>query len=106
MSFHCGSADPIRGTRNYLLCKQQFLLDMASDAVVEGIGRGSPDKVLFVAAVQTIEYGQPMYLCLSQWPLTKATLLAFGELLLLAPATLGWVASRPYGTPASCPSLT
>lgn len=51
-------------------------------------GRGSPNKVPFVAAVQTTESGQPVYLCLSQRPFTKASLLAFAERSLAAPATL------------------
>jgi transposase-like protein len=51
-------------------------------------GRGSPNKVPFVAAVQTSESGQPVYLCLSQRPFTKTSLLAFAERSLAAPATL------------------
>ncbi len=51
-------------------------------------GRGSPNKVPFVAAVQTTESGQPVFMCLSQRPFTKAALLEFAEKSLAAPATL------------------
>jgi transposase-like protein len=51
-------------------------------------GRGSPNKVPFVAAVQTTECGQPVFVCLSRRPFTKAALLAFAERSLVAPATL------------------
>jgi transposase-like protein len=51
-------------------------------------GRGSPNKVPFVAAVQTTESGQPTFMCLSQRPFTKESLQAFAEQSLAAPATL------------------
>ena len=51
-------------------------------------GRGSPNKVPFVAAVQTTESGQPIYMCLSQRPFTKESIQTFAEQSLAAPATL------------------
>jgi hypothetical protein len=51
-------------------------------------GRGSPNKVAFVAAVQTTESGQPVLMCLSQRPFTKESIQAFAEKSLAAPATL------------------
>jgi hypothetical protein len=51
-------------------------------------GRGSPNKVPFVAAVQTTESGQPVLMCLSQRPFTKESIQAFAEQSLAAPATL------------------
>jgi transposase-like protein len=51
-------------------------------------GRGSPNKVPFVAAVQTTESGQPVFMCLSQRPFTGESLRAFAEQSLAAPATL------------------
>lgn len=51
-------------------------------------GRGSPNKIPFVAAVQTTESGQPILMCLSQRPFTKASIQAFAEQSLAAPATL------------------
>ncbi len=51
-------------------------------------GRGSPNKIPFVAAVQTTESGQAIYMCLSQRPFTKESILAFAEKSLAAPATL------------------
>ena len=51
-------------------------------------GRGSPNKVPFVAAVQTTESGQPVLLCLSQRPFTKESIQAFAQDSLAAPATL------------------
>lgn len=51
-------------------------------------GRGSPNKVPFVAAVQTTESGQAIFLCLSQRPFTKDSIQAFAEQSLAAPATL------------------
>ena len=51
-------------------------------------GRGSPNKVPFVAAVQTTESGQPILMCLSQRPFTKESIQAFAEKSLAAPATL------------------
>jgi transposase-like protein len=51
-------------------------------------GRGSPNKVPFVAAVQTTESGQPIFLCLSQRAFTKESIQAFAEQSLAAPATL------------------
>lgn len=51
-------------------------------------GRGSPNKVPFVAAVQTTESGQAIFMCLSQRPFTKESIQAFAEKSLAAPATL------------------
>jgi transposase-like protein len=51
-------------------------------------GRGSPNKIPFVAAVQTTESGQPVLMCLSQRPFTKESIQAFAEKALAAPATL------------------
>jgi transposase-like protein len=51
-------------------------------------GRGSPNKVPFVVAVQTTETGQPVLMCLSQRPFTKESMQAFAEKSLAAPATL------------------
>lgn len=51
-------------------------------------GRGSPNKVPFVAAVQTTESGEAVLLCLSQRPFTKESIQAFAERSLAAPATL------------------
>ncbi len=52
-------------------------------------GRGSPNKVPFVAAVQTTESGQAILMCLSQRPFTKQSIRDFAERSLAAPATLG-----------------
>ena len=51
-------------------------------------GRGSPNKIPFVVAVQTTEAGQPVMMCLSQRPFTKESIQAFAEKSLAAPATL------------------
>ncbi len=51
-------------------------------------GRGSPNKVPFVAAVQTTESGQAIFMCLSQRPFTKESIQAFAQKSLAAPATL------------------
>ena len=51
-------------------------------------GRGSPNKVPFVAAVQTTESCQPMLMCLSQRPFTKESVQDFAQKSLAAPATL------------------
>lgn len=51
-------------------------------------GRGSPNKVPFVAAMQTTESGQAVLMCLSPRPFTKQSLLDFAERSLAAPATL------------------
>ncbi len=51
-------------------------------------GRGSPNKVPFVAAVQTTEAGQPVLACLSKRPFTKESILEFARSSLVAPATL------------------
>lgn len=51
-------------------------------------GRGSPNKVPFVAAVQTTESGQPVLMCLSRRPFTKESMQAFAEKSLAAPLTL------------------
>lgn len=51
-------------------------------------GRGSENKVAFVAAVQTTESGQAVLMCLSRRPFTKASVKEFAERSLAAPATL------------------
>ena len=51
-------------------------------------GRGSPNKVSFVAAVQTTESGAPQLMCLSRRPFTKAAITEFAAKSLAAPATL------------------
>ena len=51
-------------------------------------GRGSPNKVAFVAAVQTTESGAPILMCLSKRPFTKESIEDFAERSLAAPATL------------------
>jgi transposase-like protein len=51
-------------------------------------GRGSPNKVEFVAAVQTTESGQPVFVCLSKRPFTKESIKSFAQQSLIAPATL------------------
>jgi transposase-like protein len=51
-------------------------------------GRGSPNKIPFVAAVQTTESGQPVFVCLSPRPFTKESIQAFASRSLAAPATL------------------
>jgi transposase-like protein len=51
-------------------------------------GRGSENKVPFVAAVQTTESGQAVLLCLSRRPFTKHSIQEFSERSLAAPATL------------------
>jgi ISXO2-like transposase domain/Transposase zinc-ribbon domain len=51
-------------------------------------GRGSPNKVPFVAAVQTTESGAPVLVCFSRRPFTKESIQAFAATSLAAPATL------------------
>jgi hypothetical protein len=51
-------------------------------------GRGSPNKVEFVAAVQTTESGEAVLMCLSKRPFTKESIKGFVEQSLAAPATL------------------
>jgi transposase-like protein len=51
-------------------------------------GRGSPNKIPFVAAVQTTESGHAQFMCLSQRPFTKESIQEFADKSLLAPATL------------------
>lgn len=51
-------------------------------------GRGSPNKVSFVAAVQTTESGAPVLMCLSARPFTKESIEAFVASSLAAPVTL------------------
>ena len=51
-------------------------------------GRGSPDKVPFVAAVQTTEAGQPILACLSRRPFTSEAIQQFMERSVVAPATV------------------
>ncbi len=51
-------------------------------------GRGSPNKVEFVAAVQTTEAGAPVLICLSKRSFTKESIKDFALESLAAPATL------------------
>jgi transposase-like protein len=51
-------------------------------------GRGSPNKVEFVAAVQTTESGEAVLMCLSKRPFTKESIKCFAHHSLAAPATL------------------
>ena len=51
-------------------------------------GRGSENKVPFIAAVQTTESGAPVLVCLSPRPFTKESIEAFAAKSLAAPATL------------------
>lgn len=51
-------------------------------------GRGSPNKVAFVAAVQTTEAGAPVLACFSRRPFTKESIEEFAARSLAAPATL------------------
>jgi len=51
-------------------------------------GRGSPNKVPFVAAVQTTDSGEAVLMCLAQCRFTKEAINAFAAKSLTAPATL------------------
>ena len=51
-------------------------------------GRGSPNKVPFIAAVQTTEAGEAELMCLSPRPFTKESIKEFAQKSLAAPATL------------------
>jgi hypothetical protein len=51
-------------------------------------GRGSENKVPFVAAVQTTESGQPQFMCLSLQPFTKEAMDTFFARSLMLPLTL------------------
>jgi transposase-like protein len=51
-------------------------------------GRGSPNKVPFVAAVQTTESGEPIFACFSPRPFTKESIDEFRDHSLRAPCTL------------------
>jgi len=51
-------------------------------------GRGSPNKVPFVAAVQTTESGAAVVACFSARPFTKESIDEFAARSLVAPATL------------------
>jgi ISXO2-like transposase domain/Transposase zinc-ribbon domain len=51
-------------------------------------GRGSENKVPFVAAVQTTEGGQPQLMCLSLQPFTKEAMRTFFARSLMLPLTL------------------
>lgn len=51
-------------------------------------GRGSPNKVAFVAAVQTTETGEPVLACFSRRLFTKESIHQFAAKSLAAPATL------------------
>jgi hypothetical protein len=51
-------------------------------------GRGSENKVPFVAAVQTTESGQPQLMCLSLQPFTKEAMQEFAARSLMLPLTL------------------
>jgi len=51
-------------------------------------GRGSPNKIAFVAAVQTTEAGAPVLACFSKRTFTKESIQEFASKSLAAPATL------------------
>jgi ribosomal protein L37AE/L43A len=51
-------------------------------------GRGSENKVPFLAAVQTTEGGQPVYCCLAQVPFTTAAVVNFASRSLARPVTV------------------
>ena len=51
------------------------------------VGRGSENKVPFVAAVQTTQDGQPELVCLSQQKFTSEAMLAFAARSLVRPLT-------------------
>lgn len=72
------------------LCGRVEIDDAYLGGEVQGAraGRGSPNKVPFVAAVQTTPSGQPITICLSQRPFTKESIREFAQQSLAAPATL------------------
>ena len=51
-------------------------------------GRGSENKVPFIAAVQTTEAGQPVLVCFAQAPFTKKALSEFAAKSLVRPLTV------------------
>jgi len=51
-------------------------------------GRGSENKVPFIAAVQTTEAGQPVFACFAQAPFTKKALSEFAAKSLIRPLTV------------------
>ena len=51
-------------------------------------GRGSENKVPFIAAVQTTNAGQPVFVCFSQAPFTKKALSDFAAQSLVRPLTV------------------
>ncbi len=51
-------------------------------------GRGSENKVPFIAAVQTTEAGQPVLVCFAQAPFTKKALSDFAAKSLMRPLTV------------------
>lgn len=51
-------------------------------------GRGLENKVSFVAAVLTTEFGQPVLCCLAQMPFTNKALQAFAAKSIVLPATV------------------
>jgi hypothetical protein len=51
-------------------------------------GRGSENKVPFIAAVQTTEAGQPVFACFAQAPFTKKALSEFAAKSLVRPLTV------------------
>lgn len=51
-------------------------------------GRGSQNKVPFIAAVQTTEAGQPVFACFAQAPFTKEALSEFADKSLMRPLTV------------------
>ncbi len=51
-------------------------------------GRGSENKVPFIAAVQTTEDGQPVLACFAQLPFTKEAVLEFAAKSLVRPLTV------------------
>ena len=51
-------------------------------------GRGSQNKVPFIAAVQTTEAGRPVFACFAQAPFTKQALSDFADNSLMRPLTV------------------
>ena len=51
-------------------------------------GRGSENKVPFIAAVQTTETGQPVFACFARGPFTKKALSEFAAKSLIRPLTV------------------
>ena len=100
---HLGVSYPTAWLVKHKLMELMFLREQprkltgrieADDAYLGGArsggkpGRGSENKIAFVAAVQTTESGEAILMCLSRRPFTKASIQEFAERSLGAPATL------------------